>query len=287
MIDRPDHEQQQTAHMPADTNGSTWTHTAPVYSEHFNWNDAGERIAIQQVADEVRDTRILDVGVGAGRTSWLVGLLTHDYVGIDYAPAMVEAARKNCPWADIQLGDARALTFADDSFDMIFFSNAGIDSLNHDDRSRALDEFARVLRPGGRLIYSTLNRCGPFYGAHAGPTHAPGKLPTPYRAVRFAARAALRPGEHLAGFRNVHHNSAVFEDHGDWAIDTMPTHSWSLIVHYITPDAARTEVADHGFDSATVLDFDGQLLDDASLVARSPWFYVLARRHSDSGVQPA
>lgn len=261
----------------ADANNATWTQSASVYRTHFNWNDAGERIAIRQVSGLARGARILDVGVGAGRTSWLVGLLTNDYIGIDYTPAMVDVARQNCPWADIRLGDATSLDFDDDSFDLVFFSNAGIDSLGHQERSGALSEFARVLRPGGLLLYSTLNRSGPFFGAHPGPNHAPGKLPTPYRLGRFAARAALQPSAHLAGFRNVRRHAKLFEDHGDWAIDTIPTHAWSLVVHYITTAGARAEVAAHGFESTALLDQYGDPVEDNGPASGSAWFYVVTR----------
>lgn len=269
---------QEKPSAAAGANDSTWTQSASTYQTHFNWNDAGERIVIQQVAGEVRGARILDVGVGAGRTSWLLGLLTNSYIGVDYTPAMVEAARRNCPWADIRLGDACALDFEDDSADLIFFSNAGIDSLGHADRARALSEFARVLRADGILIYSTLNRSGPFFGAHPGPIHPSGRFPSPYRVGRFAARAVLHPTMHLAGFRNVHQHADLFEDHQDWAIDTMPTHDWSLVVHYITTAGARAEVAEHGFGSTSLLDQFGNSVEEPDPATGSAWFYVLTRR---------
>lgn len=280
MSERPTHT---TTPEPTSVDGNSpvWTQSASTYRTHFNWNDAGERIAIRQVADQVRGARILDVGVGAGRTSWLVGLLSGDYTGIDYTPAMVDTARQNCPWADIRVGDACALDIESDSVDFVFFSNAGIDSLDHERRSRALAEFARVLRPDGILVYSTLNRSGPFYGAHPGPIHAPGKLPSPYRVGRFVARAGLQPRSHLAGFQNVRRHANLFEDHGDWAIDTMPTHDWSLVVHYITTAAAREEVRAHGFGSTALVDQYGAPVDTTDTAASSAWFYVITRLGSD------
>lgn len=263
-----------------DANSQAWAREAAFYGDQFDWNDAGERVAIHLVADEVRGGQVLDVGVGTGRTTWLLSLLTAHYVGVDYTPAMVRLARVGCPWADIRLGDARVLEFPDASTDFVFFSNAGIDSLSHDDRGLALTEFARVLRPGGVLVHSTLNRLGPFYRAGPGPVKPPGaRFAGVYRTARFAARAVRSPQDHVAGFRNVRAHRSLFEDHGDWAIDTMPTHRWSLLVHYATTATAAQEVAARGFDRIRLIDRYGGAVEPGDAAAHSAWFYLIARRN--------
>lgn len=273
-----------------DTNVDTWSALCDVYSHDFNWNSDGERVAIRHVADVVRGGRVLDVGVGAGRTAWLVSLLTPQYTGIDYAARMVESARRNCPWADIRIGDARGLEFDDESFDFVFFSNAGIDSLNHQDRTTALAEFSRVLRPGGVLIYSTLNRQGPFYKCGPGPVASKKTVVSDiYAASRFVARVALRPREHLNAFKHIRHHRLLFEDHGDWAIDTMPTHEWSLVVHYTTPRAAVAETTRCGFESTVLIDAAGRFLNPPDPDTDAAWFYVVTFKSSpekESRVQP-
>ena len=71
--------------------------------------DAGERVAIAAIREEVRGKPILDLGVGTGRTIPLFAPLTHDYRGIDYLQAMVDECRARYPAARVDLGDARDL----------------------------------------------------------------------------------------------------------------------------------------------------------------------------------
>lgn len=273
-----------------DINVATWGALAEIYSDYYNWNSDGERVAIRHIADVVRGGRVLDVGIGAGRTAWMVSLLTPHYIAIDYATAMVESARRNCPWADIRIGDARSLEFDDESFDFVLFSNAGIDSLNHEDRASALAEFSRVLSPGGVLIYSTLNRTGPFYKCGPGPVASKRTAVSEIYAVsRFVARVALRPREHLNAFKHVRAHRSLFEDHDDWAINTMPTHEWSLVVHYTTPRAAVAESKKYGFRSTVLIDAAGRFLATSDPDTNAAWFYVVtfkASPETESRVQP-
>lgn len=95
--------------------------------------------------------RILDIGCGPGVFEReLTGL---DITGVDPSDEMLEAARKN---AGNEFVRARAerLPFPDASFDCVFF----VASLEFTgDHEKALDEAARVLCKGGRLVILMLN----------------------------------------------------------------------------------------------------------------------------------
>lgn len=73
--------------------------------------------------------------------------------GVEWSPAMLDLARQRANrlgWtADLRQGDAQALEFADASFDTVVctFSLCAIP-----DDSKAVQEMARVLRPGGLLL---------------------------------------------------------------------------------------------------------------------------------------
>jgi SAM-dependent methyltransferase len=102
---------------------------------------------------------ILDLGVGGGRTTKYLSKIASRYVGVDYSEAMIRACRGKFPALDFRLADASDLApFGDESFDAIVFSFNGVDCLlPGEKRLRCFRECARVLRPGGVLIFSSHN----------------------------------------------------------------------------------------------------------------------------------
>jgi ubiquinone/menaquinone biosynthesis C-methylase UbiE len=107
-------------------------------------------------------TSMLDIGVGAGRTSLYFAELCAQYVGIDYADEMVrrcnERFRGRWPNATFVQGDAADLSgHQDASHDVVLFSFNGIDGLQLEQRERALSEMKRICRPGGLVVFSSHN----------------------------------------------------------------------------------------------------------------------------------
>src|SRR5262245_50137262 len=102
---------------------------------------------------------ILDLGVGGGRTTRHLSSKARRYVGVDYSQSMIESCRKKFPQTDLRWGDATDLwEFENASFDVAVFSFNGIDSIRTDEeRGRCLSEVRRILRPGGRFIFSSNN----------------------------------------------------------------------------------------------------------------------------------
>ena len=95
--------------------------------------------------------RVLDVAAGPGNVA--VELLARGAVrvtALDLSEAMLaEGARRGHAGIDFVGGDAQRLPFADDCFDAVTIS-FGLRNLA--DPERALREFARVTRPGGRVV---------------------------------------------------------------------------------------------------------------------------------------
>jgi ubiquinone/menaquinone biosynthesis C-methylase UbiE len=103
--------------------------------------------------------KILDIGVGTGRTTPYLSQVAGEYVGIDYSEAMIARCREKFPGLRLIHADALDLSlFADGYFDAIVFSLNGIDSIyGENNRTRCLRECARTLKPGGVFILSSHN----------------------------------------------------------------------------------------------------------------------------------
>jgi SAM-dependent methyltransferase len=95
---------------------------------------------------------LLDLCCGPGIVAAAAAKHGAAVCGVDFSPAMLAEARAANPGIRFEQGDAEALPFADGSLDAVV-SNFGI---HHVPRpARALAEAARVLRPGGRLAFTT------------------------------------------------------------------------------------------------------------------------------------
>ena len=137
---------------------------APVYDLVFGAVfDQGRRAAIA-AANKVGG-RILEVGIGTGIS--LPRYSVHDrIVGIDISPEMLRKARRRVAKLALanverlELMDAEHLAFPEASFDVVVASHV-ISTVPHP--LAALDECARMLRPGGELIL--INRVGADAGS--------------------------------------------------------------------------------------------------------------------------
>src|SRR3954469_11927002 len=126
---------------------------APVYDLVFGAVfDAGRKASI--AAAERVGGRILEVGIGTG-ISLIDYARTNRLVGIDYCEPMLRkayarvAAHRLAHVETLAVMDAQQLAFADAFFDVVV---AQYVITTVPDPERALDEIARVTRPGGEII---------------------------------------------------------------------------------------------------------------------------------------
>jgi len=104
--------------------------------------------------------RVLDVGFGRGASLFPAAAAVGAdgaVTGVDLAPGMVtetraEIERLGLSHVTVALGDAEAPDFPDGSFDAVL---AGLVLFFLPDAAAAVQAYARLLRPGGRLAIST------------------------------------------------------------------------------------------------------------------------------------
>lgn len=154
----------------------------------------------QQVAlswvDELplgQGSRILEVGCGAGSTA--VQLAGRGYLvcALDRSPAMARLTRERAQASGVgqlvtpMVGDAQRLTFPAGSFDLVIA--LGVLSWL-DDPTAAVGEMARVTRPGGHVLVTSLNSLdvARLLDPRRNPLSWPAK-----QARRLAASALGRP----------------------------------------------------------------------------------------------
>ena len=101
---------------------------------------------------------VLDVASGDGVLAELLAPHSGRYVCLDASRRVVNAASERLrthPNVEVREGDMHALPFADASFDLVVMMHALTYSAKP---AHAVAEAARVLRPGGRVLLSSLGR---------------------------------------------------------------------------------------------------------------------------------
>jgi SAM-dependent methyltransferase len=101
------------------------------------------------------ETRVLDVGCGAGRFCRMAADRGARVSGLDATPALIEIARERIPNGDFRVGDMEELPWVDDSFDFVTGFNSffiAADTVN------ALAEARRVVRPGAPVAMTVFGR---------------------------------------------------------------------------------------------------------------------------------
>lgn len=112
--------------------------------------------AYEQAALYTAEKRVLDLGCNTGYGTKIIKASGADVIGLDVSPEAIAIARRRYGSAGIEFDctDGDRLPFADQSFDIV----TSFQVIEHlVDSSRFLSEILRVIRPGGRAIFTTPN----------------------------------------------------------------------------------------------------------------------------------
>ena len=118
-----------------------------------------EQAVVLALLPAVGRSRVLDAGCGTGRYARLLRARGAAVVGIDLSHAMLTRARGI--GAPLVRGDVAALPLAAATFDLVL---SGLCVVDVPALPPVLTEYARVLRAGGVVVYSTLHPRGQALG---------------------------------------------------------------------------------------------------------------------------
>ena len=124
------------------------------------------RKKVLEKVDPQSGEKILDIAAGTGTSSMALKLPGVEVVAADFSKGMLAEGKKRYPELEFVFADAMKLPFKNNEFDVVTMS---FGLRNVQDRDKALHEFLRVLKPGGRLVICEFS-------------HVPGLLGVFYRA---------------------------------------------------------------------------------------------------------
>jgi len=129
-----------------------WQRGAAEYNANFARASAQFVEPLLDAASVAAGTKVLDLCSGTGLVAAAAALRGAASIGVDFSSAMLAEARRAYPYLRFDEGDAEALPYPDRSFDTVV-ANLGIHHVSRP--GTAIAEALRVLRPGGRLAFTT------------------------------------------------------------------------------------------------------------------------------------
>ncbi|MEU4761782.1 methyltransferase domain-containing protein [Actinosynnema sp. NPDC023794] len=128
--------------------------------DRYDAVNAGFNDVLITAADLSPDDRVLDIGCGNGRISWLIAPHVAHVTGVDLSGPMLARARMTtvgAPNVTFAQGDAQVFPFPPHAFDVVV-SRFGI--MFFADPVAAFANIRGALRPGGRLAFLSMRDLG-------------------------------------------------------------------------------------------------------------------------------
>ncbi|MEM1370460.1 MAG: class I SAM-dependent methyltransferase [Cyanobacteria bacterium P01_H01_bin.15] len=242
------------------------------YYSQIRLIQGAEKQVIERLQAQLPQMRMLDMGVGGGRTTTCFAPLVKDYIGIDNSPPMIAACQQRfsdwLPLDCFRVVDARDLSpFADNSFDFILFSYNGLDFVSHAERVQVLQEIQRVGKPGAYFCFSS---------------HHLGGIE---RAFSFREQLSFNPISvylkvSMWGLLRLFNHQLNYQDlmNSEHVIVRDESHNFRLDTYYIRPAAQIVQLTP-GFRDVEVYSWrTGEQLDaQAQSQNTDMWLYYLCQ----------
>lgn len=251
-----------------------WNKAATAYHGRLYLNPP-EQVVLDRFADQWAKTSMLDIGVGAGRTTHFFAFRTKNYVGVDYSDRMIELTKQGTRENDtLQLdwADARDLSrYRDGQFDFVMFSYNGLDYMNPLDRPKAIQEIRRVLRKGGHFFFSS-------HSLEALPLSA---RPMPAFDWSNVVTSVLRTGK--TAMRNLqtwylnHRLNLKEARKRGWAFTPDGGENFSMPVAYVVPSYQVWQLQRYGFGEIEVMDAQGHRVASVARPPQDGWISYLCK----------
>jgi len=240
----------------------------------YNILQEAEKVLFELLKPHLPQMRMLDLGVGAGRTTAYFCDLVREYVGVDYSEEMIRRCRQRFPGVDRKggfvVGDVRQMStiVKDRYYDFVLFSYNGIDYMANEDRIRALGEIRRVGNPGGYFVFSAHNlNCNVFENFRVKFALNPIRM-----AYRLGRSAVLRTLNWNLRWKQLMLPYSVIRDGSDGIL---------LETYYIRPTEQIRQLTELGFGSVRI--FSGstgmELTEENATLdgVDDSWLYYLCR----------
>lgn len=241
------------------------------YYEKYQSLQKAEARLMQLIGDKLSGMDMLDIGIGAGRTTLHFAHRVKSYTGVDYASGMIDACLRKfgdkLPAATFQQADVRDLSrFTDNSFDLVLFSFNGLDYILPEERETALREIYRVSRPGAWFFFSTHNLISLLN----------------FRAFEFRLNlpAAIRRYFEVKKIKRINRVQFGQARHKDVVTINDGAHNFRLETCYYRPSYQVKLLETCGFSDILLFDTQGENADPAKEheTSNDKWIYYLARK---------
>ncbi|MEO1145746.1 MAG: methyltransferase domain-containing protein [Cyanobacteria bacterium J06638_22] len=232
-----------------------------------------EQAILDRFNHQLSSMKMLDIGIGGGRTTRVFAPLVKEYVGIDYSAEMVAACQKRfantLPSLALEVADARDMQqFADDSFDFILFSFNGIDYVPESDRLKIFETIKRIGKSGGYFCFSSHNLQGLQTASTLKQNVSFNPLKTYTNMVMLALFKVLNPTLNSHQLANA-----------DRLIVRDESHNFRLKSYYIRP-AAQFKQLEPYFCNVEAYPWQSEHpISDQTVLAQRPelWLYYLCQ----------